>query len=327
MAHTVDSQTSTPANLLRAELDTLERLAVKPTAATVEALLLKLDEVQSTLEQMEESGVDLRGERMRWENVTRRLDSHPGIIARAAATAGGLAALRRKHGVTEAGSRGSWWQADMVRARRTRRVAFESVAMIAAVAAVVIGAYWLFITVFPPDPEAVALLNATTAIERHVDAGDLPAALASAEESFAANPAAAELALWVAVLAQETGDDARAEEARSLGLDLLEGNRVRYLLLMSEQQARIGNAEAALESARQALDLEPENPEATFAMGRAAMMAGDREAALEYLDKTYQLAIDTNPQLAVSARVLYGDLLRQPDFSTPSTIAEPTPGP
>ena len=188
MAHSIESKSSSPGAALRAGLDSLERMAVKPTGATVEALLLKLDEVQAALDRMEEASTDVRAERVRWENVTQRLKSRPGLIAGAALAAGGLAALRRKHGLDSNPQRGAWWDADSTRRRIVRRIITETVAILAGITALVLLAWWIFVTFFPPDPEAVALLNATTAIERKVDDGDLPAALAEAESPFAANP-------------------------------------------------------------------------------------------------------------------------------------------
>lgn len=325
MAHSVDSQATSPGAALRAELDGLERLAVKPSRASVEELLLKLDEVQAALERLEEGNTDVRAERVRWENVTRRLESRPGLIAGPAVAAGGLPALRRKHGRETNPQRGAWWDADITRRRRIRRVITETTAILAGIAALVLVAWWIFVTFFPPDPVAVALLNATTAIERQVDAGDWPAALAEAETSFATNPGQPELALWVAVLAEITGDSARAEEMRTRALELLQGDRVGFYLVLSNHQARAAQGEAAVKSAEAALALEPENPEVTFALGRAAFIVGDRERALEYLDKTYTLAIESNPQLALNARVLYGDMMRMPDLSTLESTLATTP--
>ena len=41
-------------------------------------------------------------------------------------------------------------------------------------------------------------------------------------------------------------------------------------------------------------------------------MEGDTAAALDFFDQTFELAIDTNSQLAVIARVRMGNLLQRP---------------
>ena len=97
MAHAVDSRVNNPANQLRALLDEAEKLAVKPEAAAVETLLVTLDQIDSELSSLTQNGGDLRSEQVRWENLLRRLESDPNLIARPAAQTGGLGKLRAAH--------------------------------------------------------------------------------------------------------------------------------------------------------------------------------------------------------------------------------------
>jgi tetratricopeptide (TPR) repeat protein len=278
-------------------------------------LLTSLDRVEAEFDRLEEGGVDLRAERVRWGNLTDRLRSHPALIARAAAPLpGGLAALRAKHAPAAA----FWWHADEERDRRVRRALIETLAIVGGIIAVLIVGYQIVIRLFPPDPRAVALIQTSSAIDARIAEGDWPGALAVAEASFAEWPDDPELASWVAVLAEQTGDPARAAEATLIAQELLADDPVRFWLLQSELRQRTGDYQGGSAAADKALALAPDNPEATFMKGKAAMFLNDRETALIYLDRTYTLASESNPQLALNARVLWGELIQRAQLELPA---------
>jgi hypothetical protein len=238
MAQLVESHVSNPAGRLRSALDRLERLAVRPDAATVEELLVGLDETEAEFERLEAEGVDLRPERVRWGNLTERLRARPQLVARAAATrAGGLEALRRAHPPAT----GFWWRADAERARRVRRAWVEIVGILAAIALLLVGGYAAFTYFFPPDPAAVALVQATSQIETALAAEDWMAARGAAETAFAAWPQEPEMAVWAGILAEREGDGEQADAAYAAARDALNGDEVRFWLLQSEVRQRIGD--------------------------------------------------------------------------------------
>lgn len=307
MARTVETSYQTPADALRKLLDRLEKLTVKPNPHSVEELLVTLDKAEVELDLLEGSEIDVRSERVRWENLLRRLSSKPELIASAASgVTGGLGALRAAHPPAES----FWWYADAQRAERQRKSLTRFLVAVVAVIFLLVGGYWLINTLFPPDPAAVAYLETSSKIEQAIDAEDLPAALAIVQQAITTNDDI-ELLIWAAVLAERTGDETLAQEYRDQALARLPDNPVGFWISVGNKRLRAYDSEGAAAAAQEALALLPEDGESLLLAGRAAMTLNDRAAALDYLDRAYLAAGDDNPQLAVSARVLYGELLRQ----------------
>lgn len=319
MAHSVDSRANNPANQLRELLDEVEKLSVKPSADTVETLLVKLDQLEALFAGMEREGVDLLSEQVRWQNVLNRLESRPALIATAAAKAGGLAKLRVAHAPATA----VWWHADEIQAQRTRRSLIRTVSTLVLVIAGLGLAYWLFTTLFPPDPVAVAVMEAASVIDRQVGEQDWPAALAIAEEALAKYPNEPELLIWAAVLAEQLGDPQLVQKYTTQAQVQMGGETVRFWLQVGMTRMRVNDMEGAFAAGETAILIDPNNPEGYFLAGNVASQTGDYAVALEYLDKTYTLAEKSNPQLAVNARILWGQILQSPNLGMPTE--EPTP--
>lgn len=320
MAHSVPSQYQTPADSFRALLDTLERLVVKPNPDSVEELLVTLDKAEAELDILEESGIDVRSERVRWENLLHRLDSQPQLIAIAArGYPGGMSGLRAKHPPAAS----FWWQADKIRVERLRRQLIRALVLLIIAAIVVYGSYWLFTYFFPPDPVAVAYVQASAEIERAVEAGDWPAAQQTAEAAIA-NTSDPDLILFAAAVAEQAGDETRAAELRSEAQTTLADNPLLYWIALGNRRLRVYNAAGAHEAAEEAFKLAPDDAEVALLLGRIAIEQGDRETALAELDRAYTLAMDTSPQLAVSARVMYAELMRQMELPQLNASTQPT---
>jgi len=320
LAHNVESQFQTPTDALRGLLDSLERLAVKPNPSSVEELLVSLDKAEAELDILEESGIDVRSERVRWENLLRRFDSQPQLIAIAArGYPGGMSGLRAKHPPAES----FWWQADKIRAERQRRQLIRAIVLLLIAAVVVYGSYWLFTYFFPPDPAAVAYVQASADIERAVDAGDWNAALQTAEEAIAGS-SDPDLILFAAAVAEQAGAEERAAELREQARALLPENPLGYWVTLGNRRLRVFNADKAQEAAEEALALAPDDPEVALLLGRIAIERGDRAVALSELDRAYNLALESSPQLAVSARVMYADLMRQIELPQLDATTQPT---
>jgi tetratricopeptide (TPR) repeat protein len=319
MAHIVPNTIQNPAARLRASVDTLESTSVAPSAATVEALLLQLDETQAQFAALEAQGLDLRAERVRWENLTRRLGSRPQLIANAArGLPGGMAALRSRHGRTPEDA--FWWSADLAFARRRRRLFTEIAAILVGIPLLLGLIYWGVTVFFPPDPAAVATLDVEAEVDKAVAAGDVTAALIAAEEAFAGFPDQANLAVWVAILANEAGEGERAADAENAAAAIYGDDVESLWLVFADHHARIGNFEASIDYAQRTIARNPENATAWYHQGRAAAQLGDRALALESLDQASRLAEETSPELAVNARLLLADLMRQPDFGVPVAL-------
>ena len=93
MAYRVESRANTAADTLREALSKAERQIIQPTAASIEPLLELLDQIEQMVAAFDadEIDIDLRPELTRWESLQSRLQSNPGVIARAASAAGGTA--------------------------------------------------------------------------------------------------------------------------------------------------------------------------------------------------------------------------------------------
>lgn len=307
MARTVATSYQTPADALRKALDRLENLVVKPNAQSIEELLVTLDQAEVELDLLEGSGIDVRSERVRWENLLNRISSKPELITAAASgVTGGLAALRTAHPPAES----FWWHADAQRAERQRRGLTRFLVTVVALIVLLAGAYWLFNTLFPPDPTAVAYIETASKIEQAIDADDYPRALAVVQEALKSNPDV-ELVLWAAVLAERTGDETLAQQYKEQAQTALQATPAAFWISLGNKRLRAYDSEGASAAAQEALKILPEDGESLLLAGRAALTLGDRQAALDYLDRAYLAAGEENPQLAVSARVLYGELLRQ----------------
>jgi tetratricopeptide (TPR) repeat protein len=193
---------------------------------------------------------------------------------------------------------------------------------VTGIALIVFLAWSLVTFVFPPDARAIALIDANTQIERALIAGDPEQALDAAQSAWDRLPDEPELALWVSLLAHKIGDDTRSAQALDRGRALLDHDALGLQLRLAELNLRLSEPQAADAAADRALQIDPGSPEATLLKARAAIEVGDRQTALEYLEKTWTLAGDDKPQLAVNARILWGQIVQQPDFSSPLAPGE-----
>jgi tetratricopeptide (TPR) repeat protein len=320
MAHAVDSRANNPANQLRELLDDAEKLAVKPQSDTVETLLVLLDQIESELHALAQNGGDLRPEQVRWENLLRRLDSNPKLITRPAAQAGGLDRLRAAHPPAA----GFWWRADELESARARR----SIRRAATTAAIVIAAIliipWLINRIFPPDPVAVAVLNATSSAERLAETEDWSTATAVIDQALTELPQSPELLIWGVALAERMADAQKAATLTARAQELFTDDPARFYVMLGMTRLRVRDLEGAMAAGEQAAAINPEDPQAYFIMGNAASEAGDIAAALDFYEKTFTLAEEDNPELAVNARVLWGTLIQQGSMQF-SPEATPTP--
>lgn len=320
MAHAVDSRANNPANQLRELLDEAEKLVVKPDAATVETLLATLDQIELELGALAENGGDLRPEQVRWENLLRRLESNPNLIARPAAQAGGMERMRAAHPPAA----GFWWRADALQSARVRRSIRRTAITVALVAAALLIIPWLVNRIFPPDPVAVAVLQATSSAERMVETQDWPNAAAVIDQALVDLPQSPELLIWGVVLAEQMQDALKAADLTTRVQSLFTDDPTRFYIMLGMTRLRVGDVEGAMAAGEQAAAINPEDPQAYFIMGNAASQAGDVTAALDFYEKTFTLAEKDNPELAVNARVLWGTLIQSSSMQF-SPEATPTP--
>ena len=92
---------------------------------------------------------------------------------------------------------------------------------------------------------------------------------------------------------------------------------------MGSAYLTVGELEKARNIGEDATRLYPLDPQGYFLLGTVSEMEGDTGAALELFEKTFELALDSNPQLAVIARVRMGTLLQRPVNMFPADENQP----
>ena len=217
MAHTIQTQTDNPANRLREALDKAERQIVKLDGDNIEKFLVLLDTIEQMFEDFADVEIDLRPEEVRWQSLLNRMSSRPGPIVAAASKAGGIGKLRTKHPPAES----FWWHLDQVVAQNRRSMVQRVGLTLGSIVAVVLLAYWILNTFFPPNPDTLLLVDTTGRIEQLVMEQRWAEALDFAEKTLLELPDEVELWAWKAVLLERLGDVDDAQKALDEALELM----------------------------------------------------------------------------------------------------------
>ncbi len=323
MAHDIESHTNTAPNQLREALDQAERLIVTVDRTSVEALLVLLDSIQQMLTAFSDEEIDMRSEEGRWQGLLSRLMSRPDNIAAAAAAAGGFAALRAKHPPAE----GMWWRLDSYIGQRRRKGALRFVTTLLAIVGVVAILYFVVNTLFPPDPAAVMMVDATSNISQLIQQDRWEDALVLTDETLVQLPHEAELLIWRTVLLEHLGRSEEAAAALQTAQADFTGSDALFWVILGNTRYQAGDVDGAEVAGQQAVSLDPQEPQAYLLLGGVAEMRGDAQTAIEMFDKTFTLAEPTNPQLAVIAKVRLSQVLQSPMLQPPPGSETPTPAP
>jgi tetratricopeptide (TPR) repeat protein len=320
MAHAIESRATSPANTLRDALDKAERQVVQLDPANIEDFLVLLDEIEQMFHGLAETQADVRPEEGRWESLLNRLSTSPGPLVNAAARAGGLAQLRKNHPPAES----FWWHLDAEIVRRRARSIRRAVIATGSIVAITAFVLWALNFFFPPDPKAVLISNVNSDIGQLILEENWEAALLVVEQAQQTLPDDPELLIWEGVLAEQVGDQVRAQESFGLAQEVLADAPANFWLLVGNRRLEVGNLDGAQQAGEEALALEPENPQATFLLGGVAELRGDNATAIEMFNRTFDQAEADNPQLAVIARVRMGNLLQrvEPFSQSPLTATQ-----
>ena len=310
MAYSIREERQGLATSLREDLNEAERLIVQLRRHNVEPFLQLLDQIEDSFTQLEDSGLDLRPEYTRWASLQSKLRSEAGRVVRVIALAGGLAQLRQENQPAE----GFWWRLDEVVAAARRRLARRlgiSVGTIAALLAII----WALLTfVFPPDPNTVVASEAISTLQQLAFEGRWEEALVAIEEAKAQlTQPDAELLIWEGVIREKLGQPERASEALAEAKSLVPSARlVGFWWTLGSVRLAVGDLEEARRAGRQAIETDPADAQGYFLLASVYEAEGDTVCAVELFDKSFELAADSNPQLAVIARVRMGNLLQRP---------------
>lgn len=323
MAYSVREERQSLANSLREDLAQAERVIVQVRRDNVAPFLQLLDRIEDRFGQLEASGVDLRPEYTRWTSLHSKLQREAGRVVRAANLAGGLEKLRQNN----APARGAWWHLDTVVAANRRHLIRRWSISVGTIA-ILLGSVLVLLTyVFPPDPNTVIVSEATSSLQQLAFEARWQEALAVIDEAKAQlTEPDVELLIWEAVIAEKVGQISRAQEALSAAkARIAAGQQSAYLWTLGSIRLSVGDVEEARAAGDEALALDPNDPQGYFLLASVAELEGDTITAIDLLEKTFELAADGNPQLAVIARVRMGNLLQSPagaPFSDTSTPGE-----
>lgn len=321
MAYTVDTNTRTLFSQLREDLDKAERLVVQVDGSTVASFLTLLDSIDQQFETLGQADTDLRSEQSRWDSLLSRINSQPNPIVHAANVAGGLEKLRAEHPPAES----FWWHLDSELTRRRVRSIRSLITTVITLVVLLVGGYWAINFFFPPNPEAVLMVETTNGIDRLVMEQRWQEALDLVKSARAQAPDQPELMIWEAVLNERIGDSEAAAAALAAAQQALADNPIQVLIYLGNDRLRVGDLEGAKAAGEEALKLDPNEPQVYFLLGGVAETEGDIATAISYFDQTYQLAEGNSPQLAVIARVRMGQLMQNPGSLSPEATPSPTP--
>ena len=317
MAYSIETRSNNPANQLRDELDIIERQIVTLHGSDGETFLLRLDRIDRMFDELNQDGVDLRSEQGRWEGVLSRLTSKPRPIVRAIG-ARQFGKLRQQHPPAT----GQWWHQDQVVMERTRkkitRFVITAVAIVGAIALIL----WGVDTFFPPDPTTVAMVEVSSNVDKYVLEQDWESALAEVEEAVALFPDEPELLMRKSVLAQQLGDDESAAESLASAEELVADKPALFWSQMGTYYLQVTDFENAKLAGEKSLEYNPDEPQAYFLLAGIAEAEGNSREAIDHFEKTFELAEDDNPQLAVIAKVRMGYLMQSINPFPESTPSE-----
>jgi tetratricopeptide (TPR) repeat protein len=317
MAHTVETRVETPTAELRDALNRAERqLPVLDSSSLVE-YLRSLDRIEELMESLTAESVDLRSEMTRWLDLQARLGASAGHLMKLARPLGGFAALRTANPPAVNG----WWRLDeLVAADRKRSWTRWLVIALVAGAVLAVSAFvyqrWL-----APSPEVILAVSAVNDVEQLAMESKWDEAFALTEKTLQQVPDNPDLLVWAGVLSERRGDTAKAQEYLARAQQVL-GDPMRYQVALSMRRLQASDLDGAEAAAQAALAINPKEPQAVFFLANVAEMRNQPEQALDLYMKTADLAEDSNPQLTVVAKMRYGMLLQQMNYSMGTAPAE-----
>ena len=321
MAHTVESRVETPTADLRDSLNRAERqLPVLDSSSLVE-YLRGLDRIEELMESLTAESVDLRPEMTRWLDLQARMGARASHLVKLARPLGGFAALRAANPPAVNG----WWRLDeLVSADRKRSWTRWLVAGLVAAAVLAVLAFvynqWL-----APSPEVVMAVSAVNDVEQLAMEKKWDEAFALTEQTLQQVPDNPDLLVWAGVLSERRGDTAKAQEYLGRAEQVL-ADPMRYQVALSMRRLQASDLDGAEAAANAALAIDPKEPQAVFFLANVAEARNKTEQALDLYMKTADLAESSNPQLTVVAKMRYGMLLQQLNYSmgpAPTEVTSP----
>lgn len=321
MAHSVRDHRDSPANKLRVALDDAEVAVRRLRPDQVEGFLLQLDQLETQFQTLESGGLNLLGERTRQGSLINRLDGQPQLVTRPAAQVGGLDALRQKNPPAS----GEWWHLDAVEAEQRRRLMRRLLTSLGVIVGVLLAVYIVLTYVFPPDPNAVLSSGATGQLPDLIARGEWETADRLVAETLTQMTVEdVELLIWQSVVAEHFGRQREADDAFAQAKALVSADRQAvFWSTVGNVRLAVADLEGAIVAANEALAIDPNEAQAYFVIASVAEAQGQVQDAIAAFEKAFDLAAESNPQLAVIARVRMGMLMQSAPPIGPATTTAP----
>lgn len=318
MAHTVETRVETPTAELRELLDRAERQLPVLDSSSLVDYLRSLDRIEQLMAALSAEAVDLRPEMTRWLDLQARLGARAGRLVKLSQPLGGFAALRAAHPPAAH----SWWRLDeLVAADRKRSwTRWLTIGLVAA--AVLALAAFVYRQWLAPSPEVVLAVSAVNDIEQLTLEKNWDEAFARAEQALEELPNNPDLLVLAGVLAERRDDAAAATGYLQRAQEAL-GDPLRYQLALGMRRLQASDVDGAEAAANAALAIDPNEPQAVFLLANVAELRNEGSLALDLYQKTADLAEATNPQLTVVAKMRFGMLLQQLQYSLETTPETP----
>ena len=309
MAYSVREERQSLATTLRDKLDEAERTILQLRRDNAESFLMLLDSIEECFSQLESSGLDLRPEQSRWLSLQGKLRGDAGRIVRVLDNAGGLKQLRKRNSPAQ----GMWWRLDEVVAANRRNL-IRKFGMTFGTVALFVAMVWALFEFIPVDANTVIASEAITSVRQLTLEENWSDALVVIEEAkYELTQPDAELLIWEAVVRDRLGQDDIVDDILAEAIALIDPDQITaYWWTLGSAYLTVGDLEKARKIAEDAIRLYPLDPQGYYVLGTVSEMEGDTGAAIELFEKTFELAIESNTELAVVARVRMGTLLQQP---------------
>ncbi|MDE0080037.1 MAG: hypothetical protein OXO50_21145 [Caldilineaceae bacterium] len=320
MAYSVREERQSLATVLRDKLDESERAILQLRRDNAESFLMLLDSIEECFSQLESSGLDLRPEQSRWLSLQGKLRGDAGRIVRVLDNAGGLRQLRKRNSPAQ----GMWWRLDEVVAANRRNL-IRKFGMTFGTVALFVAMVWALFEFIPVDANTVIASEAITSARQLTLEENWSDALAVIEEAkFELTQPDAELLIWEAVVRDILGQDEIVDDTLAEAIALIDPDqKPAYWWTLGSAYLTVGDLEKARKIGEDAIRLYPLDPQGYYVLGTVSEMEGDTGAAIELFEKTFELAIESNTELAVVARVRMGTLLQRPVNMFPAVENQP----
>ncbi len=276
----------TPAKRVREALDDAERLLPRLRSSGREALELLhlLDKAAAALDELEQTGVDVRAERTRFESVQERLRSYRVPFVRETG-----AAYQEERATVQPDRARWWWYIDEIvaqeRKKRLRRLLIGG-----GIAILVLAIAWVVYDRFiAPPPNVRQAYQRSSTGEKLAIEGDLQGALAEFEQVVTLTPDDPNGWVWLGVIHTLLGESRQAEMAFQQAGSLY-GTEYDFLVNRSMTYMRAGDLERARTDVEQAIRKEPQAAIGYYVRANIENQQGDCTAAIADLEHASELA-------------------------------------